>query len=537
MKMQTDLITALYARFSHDDNVSGDSNSVANQKKLLLEYANLHGFGNCRFYVDDGISGVTFDRPAFSQMLEDIEQGLVGTVIVKDMSRLGRNYLLVGQYTELIFPEYNVRFISVCENVDSAEGLSDMLPFHNIMNEWYARDISKKIRAVFNQRNASGERLTTKAIYGYKKDPNDKTKWIIDEPAAEIVRQIFAMFLNGHSPTEIAETLMKSGVKKPTVHMGVNVGTRKAVYSTEFSWSVSTIIQFLKKPEYCGDTVNRRTRRGSFKSKKVILTSPDEWYIFPNTHPAIISREDFNAVQEKLSAPHRRKPVRRTAFFYDLIFCADCGAKMYALRRNDSEICHSVCSTFRKANAVCKHSCSSHYISETVLKDLVLREIQKFFLFAHTDSKKFEMFLKNRIDSTEEQTAAAITSEISKKRERLAEIDRYVQGLFESKVRGEIDAEFFGNLSAKYRTEKEELKADIEKLVQKESKIEDLSKKAVTLGTRVHKFDTISELTPEILRDFVERIEVEEKSTSRRVPDKNRKIKVFFYGIGLIDLD
>jgi len=220
-----------------------------------------------------------------------------------------------------------------------------------------------------------------------------------------------------------------------------------------------------------------------------------------------------------------------------MVYCADCGAKMYAVRNAKYEVSSYVCSTFRKADRIYQTVCSSHYISEKVLKELVFYEIQKFLQFAHADEKKFEQFIKERIQSTEELTVSAVTAEIRRKRERLAEIDRYVQGLFESKVRGEIDAELFGNLSAKYKAEKEELKADIEKLVQKESKIEDLSKKAVTLGTRVHKFDTISELTPEILRDFVERIEVEEKSTSRRVPDKNRKIKVFFYGIGLIDLD
>ncbi len=537
MKMQTDLITALYARFSHDDNSSGDSNSVANQKKLLLEYANLHGFGNCRFYVDDGISGVTFDRPAFSQMLEDIEQGLVGTVIVKDMSRLGRNYLLVGQYTELIFPEYNVRFISVCENVDSVEGLSDMLPFHNIMNEWYARDISKKIRAVFRQKDVSGERLTTKAIYGYKKDPNDKTKWIIDEPAAEIVRQIFAMFLVGHSPNEITRFLCKNKVKTPASYGNLSVGRPKPAYTTESSWRIGSVLLILKRPEYCGDTVNRRTRKVSFKAKKWILTSPEEWHIIPNTHPAIISREDFESVQEKLAVPHHRKPADKTALFYDMVYCADCGAKMYAVRNAKYEVSSYVCSTFRKADRIYQKACSSHYISEKVLKDLVSYEIQKFLQFAHADQKKFEQFLKDRIQSTEEQTASAVTAEISRKRERLAEIDRYVQGLFESKVRGEIDAELFGNLSAKYKAEKEELQADIEKLVQKENQIDTLSKKVVILGTRVHKLDIISELTPEVLRDLVERIEVGEKSTAFKKLDKNRKIKVFFYGIGLIDLN
>ena len=266
--VQTGKITALYCRFSADD-MRGESDSIAHQKAILTDYANNHGLTNQRYYVDDGVSGTTFERDGFKTMLRDIENGIVGTVVVKDMSRFGRNYLMVGQYLELVFPEYGVRFIAISDNVDSAEGMSDMIPFSNIMNEWYARDISRKERAVIQNRGNNGGRTTNLAVYGYRKDPNDKTKWLVDETAAIIVKRIFDMYVNGTGILEISRVLTAEKIPRPTAHMKFKTGVRCDDFE-EYFWHPSSVRNILRRQEYCGDTVNFRTTRLSYKSHKIV---------------------------------------------------------------------------------------------------------------------------------------------------------------------------------------------------------------------------------------------------------------------------
>ena len=369
--MQAEKITALYARLSSEDDQKGESNSITHQKAILKEYATSHGFTNCRFYVDDGITGVTFEREAFQKMIEDVEQGLVGTVIVKDLSRLGRNYLVTGQYTELIFPSYDVRFIAISDNVDSDEGLSDLLPFSNLINEWYCRDISRKQKAVIQQKGNAGQRLTSRAIFGYRKSPEDKHIWLIDETAAEVVRLIFTLYDNGYSTTQIAHNLESKQILSPAAYSG-HVKETSTAKINPYLWSVQTITQILSKPEYCGDTVNFRSEKPSYKSKRIIWHDPKDYKIFPNTHDPIIDRDLFERVQERLSKRKRVQRMEGNPLFSGYLVCADCGSKLYPNRARKTQTTNYFCSGYRKAI----RSCTSHYIREDKLTELVLAEIQ-----------------------------------------------------------------------------------------------------------------------------------------------------------------
>ena len=392
----TDKITALYCRLSRDDELQGDSNSILNQKVILQKFADDNGFGNTMFFVDDGYSGTTFERPDWQRLMALVNDGKVGTVIVKDMSRLGRDYLKVGFYTEVAFPGADVRFIAINNGVDSANQQdSDFTPFINIFNEFYAKDTSKKIRAVFKAKGESGKPLCTKPPYGYIKDPDDKHHWIVDDAAAEVVREIFKLCMDGYGPTQIANILTESKIENPTAHakrMGMNPPARQ-FYDDPCLWRDTTVTHILSRMEYIGHTVNFKTYRKSYKDKKQMHNDPTEWRIFKNTHEAIVDEAVFEIVQKIRDGRRRVTPMGEMPVLSGMLFCADCGAKLYQVRGRGWE--HSkeyfVCATYRKI----KGGCSSHQIRNVVIEEALLDDIRRVTAFAKDHEAEFlEMVTK-----------------------------------------------------------------------------------------------------------------------------------------------
>lgn len=523
--MQAEKITALYARYSAEDEIGGESNSIVHQRAILSDFAAEKGYTNYRFYVDDGVSGTTFEREGFKQMTKDIEDGLICTVIVKDLSRLGRNYLLAGQYIEVFFPDNNVRFISISDSVDTATTSTDFLPFHNLMNEWYARDISRKMKAMLKNKGNSGKRLANNVPYGYKK--GEDGNWVIDEFPAEIVRKVFELYLDGVSAKAIARTLYEEKVEIPAVYKKF----KNADYDSPYTWASVTVTAMLKRQEYCGDTVNFRTEKKSYKSKKVIRYGRENYKIFPDTHPAIIDRETFEKVAEMYAK--NQKQVKRTnvrPLFYGKLVCADCKANMYASRRSISLDTVYLCGNYRKIDNVC----TSHYVHESDLREQVLRCIQELFWEAKSDMKAFKRKIEKTLDLRDLEHEKALNIQLEETQRRIGEIDLFIQNLYEDKVRGNITQEIFANLSANYAEEKSQLNNRTAELLKGTAEQKHRSQKINKLYAAIVKYEQIDELTSEILADFIDRIEVHERDDypvrHRYFP---RKIDVFFVGIGM----
>lgn len=522
--MQAEKITALYARYSAEEEIGGESDSIVHQRAILSDFAAEKGYTNCRFYVDDGVSGTTFERDGFKRMTRDIEDGLIGTVIVKDLSRLGRNYLLAGQYIEVFFPDNNVRFISISDSVDTATTSMDFLPFHNLMNEWYARDISRKMKAMLKNKGNSGKRLANNVPYGYKK--GEDGNWAIDEFPAEIVRKVFGLYLDGFSAKAIARVLYEEKVEIPAVCKRV----KNADYDHPYSWASVTVTAMLKRQEYCGDTVNFRTEKKSYKSKKVIRYGKENYRIFPDTHPAIIDRETFEKVAE-MYAKNRRQIERTNVrpLFYGKLVCADCKSNMYASRRNISCDTVYLCGSYRKIGS----GCTSHYVRESDLREQVLKCIQALFWEAKSDMKAFKRKIERTLDLQESEQEKALNIQLEETQKRIGEIDLFIRNLYEDKVQGNITQEIFANLSANYAEEKSQLNNQITELLKGMAEQKHRSQKINNLYAAVEKYEQIDELTPEILVDFIDRVEVHEREDypvrHRYFP---RKIEVFFIGIG-----
>lgn len=386
--------TALYCRLSRDDELAGDSNSIVNQKAILKKFADDNGFRNTSYFVDDGFSGTTFERPDFQRMVAEMDEGHIGTIIVKDMSRLGRDYLKVGYYTEVAFPNADVRFIAINNGVDSANQQdSDFTPFLNIINEWYAKDTSKKIRAVFKSKGQSGKPLCTNPPYGYVKSAEDKLKWVVDEEAAEVVKDIFKMCMTGLGPTQIARKLEQRCVEVPTVHlnrMGINTPARQP--ENPYAWQSRTVADILAKMEYLGHTVNFKTYKKSYKSKVKVWNNPEDWEIFENTHEAIIDEATWDIVQKIREGKRRPSRMGEMGILSGMMYCADCGAKLYQVRANgwthDKE--YFVCATYRKKKGLC----SSHQIRNVVIEELVLDDLRTVISFAKEHEREFIELVK-----------------------------------------------------------------------------------------------------------------------------------------------
>ena len=532
MNTYPDNITALYARLSQEDALDGESNSIANQKKILLKYATDNGFSNPTFFIDDGVSGVTFDRPGWNEMIRLAEAGRVKTVIVKDMSRMGRDYLKVGYYTESFFAERDIRYIAINDGVDSDKGDNDFTPFRNLFNDFYARDTSKKIRAVMRAKGNAGEHLCSNPPYGYVKDPNDKKKWIVVEEAAEIVKRIFDLCVAGKGPMQIAKVLTADKVLTVKAYYAKRDG--KPIPDNPYRWSMETIRGILERPEYTGCTVNFKTYSKSHKLKKRLQNSPENYRIFPDTQPAIVDRNVFERVQE-LRANKRRpaKQAERQGMFSGLLYCADCGSKLhFATGKNmtPEQDCYRYARY--KGNT---GDCTMHFIREETLKRFVLRRIFDVTAMFFEDIMRFQKAVYEQRFEEAEKAAKKRKREISQAEKRIAELDRIFKRIYEDDISGAISHERFLKLSAEYEAEQKELtekvKADREIVDTYEQDKADFDSFAAV----IRKYVGITELTPTIVNEFVKKIIVHapDKSSGHR----RQKIQIIWNFVGELKQD
>ena len=511
----TDKITALYCRLSQDDMLQGESNSITNQKAILKKYAEDNGFSNPVFYVDDGVSGTTWEREGFKAMLADIEEGKVGTVITKDLSRLGRDYLKTGEYIEIIFPDHDVRYIAINDGVDTLKSENELMAFKNIFNDWYARDTSKKIRSVFKANGQSGKHLSN-PIYGYKHSETDKNLWVIDDEAAEVVRKIFHLCIDGYGPTQIARILTEQGIPTPTAYalsQGRDNGHKNAKLHR---WGNETIAHILEKAEYCGHTVNFRTHVKSYKNKKRVDNPKEDWLIFENTHEAIITQQEFDLVQELRK--NKRRPTKHEEVnpFSGICYCADCGKKLYLCRATtmtaDQE--HLKCGTYAKD----KNGCTIHFVRTIVLKEIILGELNKMVAFVKDNEDEFvQMAMDNSVQKQSSELSKS-RKKLKESEKRIAELDRLFTRLYEDNVSGKISDERFSIMSAGYEDEQKKLRATVAELTYFIETAEQKSADVTAFISVVQKYERITELTPEIMHELIEKIVVHapDKSSGHR---------------------
>lgn len=521
---------ALYVRLSRDDDNEGDSNSIAHQVEILTKYAQAHGITNYKIYKDDGYSGTNFNRPGFQEMLADIEHGFVKMVVVKDMSRFGRNYLEVGLYTEIRFPEMGVRFVAVNDGVDSDNQTdNDFTPFRNIINEWYAKDTSKKIRAVFRNKGMSGQRLSTNAPYGYIKGEDGKL--IVDEETAPVVELIFQLCTEGNGPGKIARMLKERAIPTPgTIEFQRTGRTRNYHPDDPCRWIPDTVANILDQDAYLGRTTNFKTTKLSFKSKKKIANPPEKWAVFENTHKAIIPPETWEAVRKIREQRRRPTKMGEMGMFSGLAFCADCGAKLYHCRSGSwtyEQECYT-CSSYRT-----RKGCSAHYIRAVVLEQLVLQNLQRVIAYAQDDEDEFvRCVMENKMAAQiREQEQAKRTLE--KQERRINELDVIIQRLYEDNITGKLTDERFAKLSRTYEQEQAQLTESVSKLsvIVRESETQAVNIQSFLKIVR--KYTEPTKLTATMLREFVDKIVVHapDKSSGHRV----QRIDVHYNFIGEID--
>ena len=530
------LITALYPRLSHEDELQGESNSISNQKRILETYAKQNGFSNLRWYTDDGYSGANFQRPGFQAMLADIEAGKVGTVIVKDMSRLGRNYLQVGMYTEMIFPQKGVRFIAINDGVDSAQGENDFAPLRNIFNEWLVRDTSKKIKAVKRSKGMSGKPITSKPVYGYLMDEDEN--FIIDEEAAPVVRQIYSLCLAGNGPTKIARMLTEQQIPTPgTLEYRRTGSTRRYHPGYECKWATNTVVHLLENREYTGCLVNFKTEKPSYKLKHSIENPPEKQAVFENHHEPIIDRETWERVQELRKQRKRPNRYDEVGLFSGILFCADCGSVMYQQRYQTDkrkQDCY-ICGSYKKRTA----DCTAHFIRTDLLTAGVLSNLRKVTSYAAKHEARFMKLLIEQNEDGDRRRNAAKKKELEAAEKRIAELSAIFKRLYEDSVTGRISDERFTELSADYEAEQKELKERAARLREELSKAQEATENAEKFMKVVRKHTSFEELTPTLLREFVEKIVVHESVAldgKRRGKLRRQEIEIYYSFVGKVEL-
>ena len=529
--MRNEKITPLYERLSRDDELQGESNSISNQKQMLEDFARRNGLPNPTHFTDDGISGTRFDRPGFLAMMEEVEAGRVEAIVIKDMSRLGRDYLKVGQVMEVL-RQRGVRLIAINDGVDSLKGDDDFTPFRNIMNEFYARDTSRKIRSVFKSKGMSGKHLTGTVIYGYLWDEK-REHWLVDEEAAEVVRRIFSLTLEGYGPYQIACKLSADRIEIPVVHLarfneGVN---RSKPVKDPYGWGSSTIVNILKKREYLGHTINFKTRK-HFKDKKSHYVSEDEWTIFENTHEAIIDQQTFDLAQ-KIRSNVRRYPNGwgEAAPLTGLLYCADCGGKMYVHRTNNGKrISQYTCSNYTKVP--CGTLClTQHRINESAVLTLVSDTLRAIAEYSRNDRTEF-------IHTVQETQVAQQSADISKKRRRLAaaqkragELEKLICKIYEDNALGKLPDARYKALDAQYAKEQDALEIEIAELEKAVTGYEQSQKSAEKFIALIDKYENFDTLTNTMLNEFVEKILVHERSR-KGSQDTTQEIEIYFNFLG-----
>lgn len=529
-------ITALYERLSRDDELEGESNSIVNQKKILEEYASKNNLTNIIHFTDDGISGTQFDRPGFMEMMNGVNTGNIGCIIVKDMSRLGRDYLKVGQCMEIL-RQKGVRLIAINDNVDSFYREDDFTPFRNIMNEWYARDTSRKIQSTFRSKGESGKHTASTPPYGYMKDEKDKNKWIVDEKAAEIVRRIFNLTMQGNGPYRIAKILESEKVDIPAYHqqkLGYGLYQSKN-FEHPYRWCSSTIASILKKQEYLGHTVNFKTRK-HFKDKKSKYVSEDNWLIFENTHEPIIDQETFDNVQ-RIRGNVKRYPDGWGEYhpLTGLMYCADCGSKMYVHRTsNYKNIPYYTCSAYTKTP--CGTLCpSAHRIKAEVVLNLIRETLKDIKKYLYEDNEAFIRSIQNEMEEKEKIEIEKKYTRLIDSKGRLQELERLMCRIYEDMILNKIPNSRYEILNNQYETEQITLSKEIKDLEQQVSRYEketDRAKKFISLISRYENFD---ELTTTMINEFVEKIIVHERDRKGSQTSK-QKIEIYFNFIGNYEL-
>ena len=529
--MRNEKITPLYERLSRDDELQGESNSISHQKQMLEEFARRNGLPNPTHFTDDGVSGTRFDRPGFLAMMEEVEAGRVEAIVIKDMSRLGRDYLKVGQVMEVL-RQRGVRLIAINDGVDSLKGDDDFTPFRNIMNEFYARDTSRKIRSVFKSKGMSGKHLTGTVIYGYLWDEK-REHWLVDEEAAEVVRRIFSLTLEGYGPYQIACKLSADRIEIPVVHLArFNEGVNRSKPAKDpYGWGSSTIVNILKKREYLGHTINFKTRK-HFKDKKSHYVSEDEWTIFENTHEAIIDQQTFDLVQ-KIRSNVRRYPNGwgEAAPLTGLLYCADCGSKMYVHRTNNGKrISQYTCSNYTKVP--CGTLCpTQHRINESAVLTLVSDTLRAIAEYSRNDRKEF-------IHTVQETQVAQQSADISKKRRRLAaaqkragELEKLICKIYEDNALGKLSDARYRALDAQYAKEQDALEIEIAELEKAVTGYEQSQKSAEKFIALIDKYENFDTLTNTMLNEFVEKILVHERAR-KGSQDTTQEIEIYFNFLG-----
>lgn len=530
-------ITALYERLSRDDEMQGESNSITNQKKYLEDYAVQHGFGNIQHFSDDGYSGTNFNRPAFNSLLTEIEAGRVGTVIVKDMSRFGRNYLQVGFYTEMMFPKKNVRFIAVNNGVDSVNPAdNDFTPFLNIMNEWYAKDTSKKIKAVFKAKMRDGKRVSGAVPYGYYRKPEDKQTLYVDEASASVVRRIFQLACDGMGATAIADTLSEDKILIPSAYARQNhpEDCQCTNYHDPYTWNATTVGYILNRREYLGHTVLGKTTRDNFKTKRKRIANEDELLVFYNTHEAIIDQETYDKAQRmrKRVSPRRNseKPAHRLS---GLLYCADCGSRLAYInsKPKDGKIYDSNqafrCSRYHNKY----HSCTGHYIKASTIEMLIYQATKRVSQYVLKDEKEFVEQLKAQYELQCEKDNTDDKKELLEAKRRMMDLDDLIKGLYENFTLGRLPERQFNRLMTEYDTEQSSLEQRISEL---ETATERISTKAVQIDKFVRlvkKYRDFEELTTPMLNDFIEKVVIHE-AEGGRTKDRTQQVDIYFNFIG-----
>lgn len=530
-------ITALYCRLSRDDGSEGDSNSIANQRKLLQKYAKENGFQNTRFYVDDGYTGTNFNRPGIQKLLEDIELGYVSAVIVKDMSRLGRDYLQVGYYTDTYFPDRNIRFIAVNDCVDSADGENELAPFRNVMNEMYARDISRKIRSSHRLRGNAGEPLS-QPPYGYMKSPENKKKWIIEPEAAAVVKAIFRMCLEGKGQESIAHILQENKVLVPMAYWhakGINKGG-KTTQRDPYKWEKNTVSKILAQQAYCGDVLNFKTYSKSFKNKDRLPNPRENWAVFKNVHEPIIDRETFEQVQELVAKTKHRAPKKENGeknMFSDLLYCADCGHKLWFHTNTiNRAIQFFSCSNYKTDT---RGTCPTrHYVRADAIEQVVRLELQRLTSFLREEEERFADLLAQKTNRDILAEQKQLEAELQKAIVRNETVAKLYEKIYEDNATGKVTDEWFMQLSHKYEVERMELKAKIAQLQERLNNLGTMRQNKEQFVCAVRKFMEMKQLTAPLLRELIERIDVYETEGTGK--NRTQRIVIRYRFVGYIEL-
>lgn len=548
-------ITALYERLSKDDEQSGESNSITNQKRILEDYAKKNGYSLIAHYTDDGFSGANFDRPSWKKLIDDVKSGKIGTVIVKDMSRVGRDYLQVGFYTEVLFRESGVRFIAISNGVDSDKRESaEFAPFLNIMNEWYVRDTSRKIITVLKARGMSGNAHTSnRPPYGYMKDPMNKDHWIIDKEAAEVVKRIFSLCVAGNGPYEIARILHDEKIERPSYYLGrQGRGNNNVSYDTEnpYMWRGATVRDILLKPEYIGHTVNFRTYKESYKDKKIKKHDKSDWVIFENTQEPIVDEQTWNIVQEICKTKRVRTDMGEPNPLTGKLFCADCGAKMYNHRRANGRYKKNIydrrgyswakpenryeCRNYTLGGQKYKMSCTAHTISTKAVEQLVLETIRDTCNYAMESEDEFRELVSDISQEQRTDRGKILKKRIAKNEKRCGEINRLMKKLYEDNISGRLNDKMLETMLADYEAELSEIEktlvadgAEMDKLETEENNTELF----MALAKRYTDFE---ELTPAMVNEFVSKIIVHKAIGAGA--HREQEVEIYLNYVGKIEL-